>query len=40
VLATYQHEVRKLVDAAGLLLHEQAPIDALRSWVERLARSR
>jgi AcrR family transcriptional regulator len=38
VLATYQHEVRKLVDAAGLLLHEQAPIDALRSWVERLAR--
>jgi AcrR family transcriptional regulator len=38
VLATYQHEVRKLVDAAGLLLHEQAPIDALRGWVERLAR--
>lgn len=38
VLATYQHEVRKLVDAADLLLHEQAPIDALRSWVERLAR--
>jgi AcrR family transcriptional regulator len=38
VLATYQHEVRKLVDAAALLLHEQAPIDALRSWVERLAR--
>jgi AcrR family transcriptional regulator len=38
VLATYQHEVRKLVDAAALLLDEQAPIDALRSWVERLAR--
>jgi AcrR family transcriptional regulator len=37
VLATYQHEVRKLVDAAGLLLQEQAPLDALRSWVERLA---
>lgn len=37
VLATYQHEVQKLVDAARLLLHEQAPIDALRSWVERLA---
>jgi AcrR family transcriptional regulator len=37
VLATYQHEVQKLVDAAGLLLQEQAPIDALRSWVERLA---
>ena len=38
VLATYQHEVRKLVDAAGVLLQEQAPIDALHSWVERLAR--
>jgi AcrR family transcriptional regulator len=38
VLATYQHEVRRLVDAAALLLQEQAPIDALRSWVERLAR--
>jgi hypothetical protein len=37
VLATYQHEVQKLVDAADLLLQEQAPIDALRSWVERLA---
>jgi AcrR family transcriptional regulator len=38
VLATYQHEVQKLVDAAGLLLRKQAPIDAPRSWVERLAR--
>jgi AcrR family transcriptional regulator len=38
VLATYQQEVRRLVDAAGQLLEEQAPIDALRSWVERLAR--
>jgi AcrR family transcriptional regulator len=38
VLATYQHEVSNLVDAAGLLLQEQAPIDALRGWVERLAR--
>ena len=37
VLATYRHEVRKLVDAADVLLQEQAPIDALRSWVERLA---
>jgi AcrR family transcriptional regulator len=37
VLATYQLEVRKLVDAAGVLLGEQAPIDALRSWVEALA---
>jgi AcrR family transcriptional regulator len=38
VLATYQHEVQRIVDAADLLLREQAPIDALRSWVERLAR--
>lgn len=38
VLATYQHEVQSLVDAAGLLMAEHAPIDALRSWVERLAR--
>lgn len=38
VLATYQHEVQRLVDAAGLLLEEQPPIDALRSWIERLAR--
>jgi AcrR family transcriptional regulator len=38
VLATYQHEVQRLIDAAGLLLREQAPIDALRSWVARLAR--
>ena len=38
VLATYQHEVRRLVDAADQLLREHAPIDALRKWVERLAR--
>jgi len=38
VLATYEHEVRRLVDAASQLLREQPPIDALRSWVERLAR--
>jgi AcrR family transcriptional regulator len=38
VLATYQHEVQRLVDAADQLLHAQAPSDALRSWVERLAR--
>jgi AcrR family transcriptional regulator len=37
VLAAYQREVRKVVDAAGSLLQTQAPIDALRSWVERLA---
>jgi AcrR family transcriptional regulator len=38
VLATYQHEVRSLVDAADSLLQEQDPTDALSSWVERLAR--
>ena len=38
VFATYRHEVQRLVDAAALLLEEQAPIDALRIWVERLAR--
>lgn len=37
VLATYRQEVRKVVDAAGQLLETQGPIDALRSWVERLA---
>ena len=38
VLATYQHEVQGLVDAAASLLQEREPIDALRVWVERLAR--
>jgi AcrR family transcriptional regulator len=38
VLATYEHEVSKLVDAADLLLSRRAPGDALRGWVERLAR--
>ncbi len=38
VLAAYRHEVQSLVDAADLLLDEQAPLDALRTWVERLAR--
>jgi AcrR family transcriptional regulator len=38
VLATYQHEVRRLVDAADQLLQEQSPNDAMRNWVERLAR--
>src|SRR6476661_3126464 len=38
VLATYEHEVRRIVDAASHLLREQPPVDALRSWVERLAR--
>ena len=38
VLAVYEHEVQRLVDAAACLLQEQAPIDALRSWVADLAR--
>jgi AcrR family transcriptional regulator len=38
VLATYQREVRQVVDAADRLLRKQAPIDALRNWVARLAR--
>lgn len=38
VLATYEHEVGRVVDAADSLLQEQAPIDALSSWVEHLAR--
>ena len=38
VLAAYRHEVRTLVDAADPLLRQQAPVDALRSWVDRLAR--
>jgi AcrR family transcriptional regulator len=37
VLAAYQHEVQKLVDAADALLRKQAPIDALRIWIDRLA---
>src|SRR5579862_198947 len=38
VLATYEHEVGQVVDAADMLLAERAPLDALRSWVARLAR--
>jgi hypothetical protein len=38
VLAAYEHEVRRLVDAATLLLREHEPAEALRRWVERLAR--
>jgi AcrR family transcriptional regulator len=37
VLATYEHEVRRLVDAADKLLEDETPIEALRNWVERLA---
>jgi AcrR family transcriptional regulator len=38
VLAAYDHEVRTLVDAADVLLRAHEPSDALRRWVERLAR--
>jgi hypothetical protein len=38
VLATYEHEVSQVVDAADVLRRERAPLDALRSWVARLAR--
>src|ERR1700744_1289600 len=38
VLATYEHQVQMLVDAANSVLKEHPPIDALRNWVERLAR--
>jgi AcrR family transcriptional regulator len=38
VLATYEHEVSNLLDEAGMLLDEREPIDALRCWVQRLAR--
>ena len=38
VLATYEHEVGQVVDAADALLAERAPLDALGSWVARLAR--
>src|SRR5258708_27828019 len=38
VLAVYEHELQRLVAAAGSLLQDPAPIDALRSWVEDLPR--
>jgi AcrR family transcriptional regulator len=38
VLATYEQEVQGLVDAADSLLQKQTPIDALHSWIGRLAR--
>src|SRR5580704_4775349 len=38
VLATYEQEVGHVVNAADVLLQERAPLDALRSWVARLAR--
>jgi AcrR family transcriptional regulator len=38
VLATYEREVREVIDTADSLLNEQTPLDALNSWVARLAR--
>jgi AcrR family transcriptional regulator len=38
VLATYEHEVSEVVDAADTLLRERPPLEALSSWVARLAR--
>lgn len=38
VLATYEHEVSRLVDEADMLLDDREPSDALRCWVARLAR--
>src|ERR1700752_611310 len=38
VLATYAHEGSMLVAPPGRLLGEHPPLDALGSWVERLAR--
>src|SRR6478609_1150457 len=37
VLASYQYEVGRLVDAADSLLRRHAPLDALGRWVDRLA---
>jgi AcrR family transcriptional regulator len=38
VLATYEHEVSQVVGAVDTLLQERPPLDALSSWVARLAR--
>jgi AcrR family transcriptional regulator len=38
VLAVYEQEVRSLVQSADPLLKRHPPIDALESWLERLAR--
>ena len=38
VLATYEYEVGQVADAVDVLLAERAPLDALRSWIQRLAR--
>lgn len=38
VLEVYRQEVQQVVDAADLLLATRAAADALREWVQRLAR--
>ncbi len=37
VLATYEREVATLVGAADVLVREKPPLDALRTWVQRLS---
>ncbi|ANS69336.1 TetR family transcriptional regulator [Streptomyces lincolnensis] len=38
VLEVYRHEVRQLTDGAAELLKTRAPDEALRAWLDRLAR--
>jgi AcrR family transcriptional regulator len=37
LLAVYRNEVQQLVDAAPALLETEPPLQALRSWLDRLA---
>ncbi|HEY0259874.1 MAG TPA: TetR/AcrR family transcriptional regulator [Lacisediminihabitans sp.] len=37
ILAVYQHDVQRLVDAVPTVLAEHPPLDAFRSWFETLA---
>lgn len=37
LLAIYRNEVRQLVDAAPALLETEPPLQALRSWLDRMA---
>lgn len=38
VLATYEYEVGQVAGAVDALLEKHAPLDALHSWIQRLAR--
>lgn len=38
VLAVYRHEIDELVEAAPSMLAAHPPLEALRLWIERLAR--